>query len=185
MNLLGTHDTERILTVLGGEDSDGKTNDYLIGVRLKNSEKEKARKKLYMAYTISATLPGIPAIFYGDEAGLEGYSDPFNRRTYPWDKEDREILSFYKKIGKIRRKNPIYKGGAFAPLLVNEKALVFKRFEEKDNLITAVNNSNTEITLIFKTKAEALIGNYKGNTIKIPPYSAEIIKTTKDAFNII
>ena len=59
MNLLGTHDTERILTVLGGESPEGKTNDYLVNVRLDEKEREAARKKLFIAYAISATLPGM------------------------------------------------------------------------------------------------------------------------------
>ena len=50
------------------------------------------------------TLPGSPSIYYGDEAGLEGHKDPFNRRTYPWGKEDTELLAFYKGLGRLRKK---------------------------------------------------------------------------------
>lgn len=183
MNLLGTHDTERILTVLGGEGSDGKTNDYLVNVRLSEKERNTAKRKLFMAYAICATLPGIPAVFYGDEAGLEGYSDPFNRRTYPWGHEDQDILDFYKKIGNIRRENQVYREGSFNALFVSPEFLVFKRFDKKTCLITSINNSDTTKKLTFKKKAEALIGGYSAHTVIIPPHSAEIIKTDKLSFN--
>ncbi len=183
MNLLGTHDTERILTVLGGECAEGKTNNYLVNVRLNASEKAIAKKRLFMAYAICATLPGIPTVFYGDEAGLEGYSDPFNRRTYPWGREDTEILKFYKKIGRIRQKNSVYNEGGFLPHLISENLLIFDRFENKTHLITAVNNSENSIKLIFKKNAEALISDYSAHKIIIPPHSVEIIKTDKPNFN--
>lgn len=182
MNLLGTHDTERILTVLGGESSEGKTNDYLVNVRLNEKEREAARKKLFMAYAISATLPGIPAVFYGDEAGLEGYSDPFNRRTYPWGREDLKTLKFYKKIGNIRRKNEIYKEGSFKPIIINEDLLIFERYENKTHLITAVNNSEKTKTLRFTKNVEAMISEYSAQEIIITPYSVEIIKTDTNSF---
>lgn len=182
MNILGTHDTERIITVLGGEDSDGKPNDYLVNLKLSSGELDIARKKLFMAYVISATLPGIPSIFYGDEAGLQGYSDPFNRRTYPWGHEDMEILEFYKTIGKIRCKNSVYKEGSFKPILLNSDLLIFERYENGMRFITVVNNSNDIKKLNFNKDAKALIGNYNSRSISLSPYSAEIIKTNAKHF---
>lgn len=183
MNLLGTHDTARILTELGGEDSLGKSNDYLASVRLSEKEKSIAKKRLFMAYVISATLPGIPSIFYGDEVGIEGYSDPFNRRTFPWGREDREIQNFYKKIGKLRRKNTVYAQGATKALVVESDLLVFERYENDTRFITAVNNTNTTKKFNFKKIAKALIGNYSAREIIISPYSAEIIKTDAKSFD--
>ncbi len=182
MNLLGTHDTERIITVLGGEDSGGKSNDYLLSARLNENEKKLAKERLYMAYAISATLPGIPSVFYGDEAGLEGYSDPFNRRSFPWGYEDEEILNFYKKIGKIRNENSVYRQGSFKPLLTNSDFLIFERREKDLLFITAVNNSNKIQKLEFKKDANALIGDYKARVIDVSPYSVEIIKTDAKSF---
>ena len=182
MNLIGTHDTERILTVLGGEDSTGKTNAYLINARLNNEERKIAKEKLFMAYAISATLPGIPSIFYGDEVGMEGYSDPFNRRTFPWGKEDEEILTFYKTIGKIRRDNSVYKKGQLLPLIISNEVLAFARIDKNSRLISFVNNSDTEKILNFKKNAEALISNQTSKTVKILPHTVEIIKTYEKSF---
>lgn len=91
MNILGTHDTERILTVLGGEGADGLTNQQLAFKKLSMENRRMALQRLKLAYTLCATLPGIPCIYYGDEAGLEGYRDPFNRRFFPWGKEEGDL----------------------------------------------------------------------------------------------
>ncbi len=109
LNSLGTHDTIRILTNLG----DG-------GVSLSKEEKRNAKiapqkyseavKKLKFAAALQFSLPGCPCIYYGDEAGLEGYEDPYNRRTYPWGRENAEILDFYKKISALRKYDSMRKG---------------------------------------------------------------------------
>lgn len=185
MNLVGTHDTERILTALGGEESDGKTNEYLLSARLSTSGKDTARKLLFMSYAICATLPGIPSVFYGDEAGVQGYKDPFNRRTYPWGKEDKKILDFYKKIGKIRCENSVYARGGFKPLFINGDVLVFERYEGDLRFITAVNNSNKNFKFSFKNVASALISKQKRKAVELSPFSVEIIKTTDKSFAIL
>ena len=86
MNLLGTHDTVRILSVLGGRSVDGMTYEEMKDMRLSAAERALAVARLRIASAILYTMPGIPCIYYGDEAGMEGAKDPFNRRTYPWGK---------------------------------------------------------------------------------------------------
>ena len=99
MNLLGTHDTERILTVLGeGNDRDfDASNELLSTKRLTETQYRRGIALLKMAATIQYTVYGVPSLFYGDEAGLEGYHDPFCRRPYPWGRENGELLEFYQK----------------------------------------------------------------------------------------
>ena len=180
MNLLGTHDTERILTVLGGESAAGKSNSYLVSKRMNNHERAYARKKLILAYTILATIPGIPTIFYGDEAGLEGYHDPFNRMPYPWGREDKEILSYYRKIGNIRRNNDLYRDGEFELLMLTPDILLFKRYKGKEAMITAINNSDASILLTFSGSASATLSSKEANCHKLSANSAEIFKVAKD-----
>ena len=83
MNFLGTHDTERILTVLSGEDVSSKSNAELAEYKMNEDQRITAVKLLKLAYLIVATMPGVPCIYYGDEAGVEGGRDPFNRKPYP------------------------------------------------------------------------------------------------------
>ena len=101
MNLLGTHDTARILTALV-DDFEG-TRAEKAHRHLSRNRLEVARDRLLMASFLQFTLPGAPSIYYGDEAGMEGYQDPFNRRTFPWGREDRELQDHYRLLGALRR----------------------------------------------------------------------------------
>ena len=184
MNLLGTHDTERILTVLGGEHSDGRSNEYLSKKKMNDLERGIAKRRLRMAYTILATVPGIPAIFYGDEAGLEGYHDPFNRMPYPWGREDHNLIGHFRQLGKIRSENDVYKEGAFELIHLNSDALVFKRCSDEHSYITFVNNTKQSVKVEFSDKAIALIGNEKGEkkSFEMPAYTAQIFKAERDSY---
>ena len=107
MNLLGTHDTPRILTALV-DDFDG-SREEKAARRLTKNQMEVARDRLQMAVFLQFTLPGCPSVYYGDEALMEGYKDPFNRRTYPWGREDKEILGFFRHLGRLRRERKVCK----------------------------------------------------------------------------
>ncbi len=179
MNLLGTHDTERILTLLGGEDVREKNNDELSVLKLSEEKRIVATKKLCSLYTVLATLPGVPSIFYGDEAGLEGYGDPFNRMPYPWGKEDKNLVYHYINIGRIRSSHSIYKNGAFELLHLSNDCLVFSRTSKKQAYITVFNNSDTALKLEFAKRATALLTSERKNEFTLPPYSANVYKTTK------
>ena len=157
MNVLGTHDTERILTVLGGESSDGYTNEQLSTMKMSKKELKLAINRLKMAYAINATVPGIPCIFYGDEAGMEGYCDPFNRLPFPWGREIHEILDFYKKIGEIRTKESLYKDGSFRLLHCDSDVFAFARYNQKSCIITIVNISDKTVNISSSLKLKNLI----------------------------
>lgn len=184
MNLLGSHDTERILTVLGNKDVSGMTNRDLSTMKLSQEEKKKAIKLLKCLYTVISTLPGIPTIFYGDEAGLEGYADPFNRMPFPWNNIEDTLLEHYKKIGKIRRENNIYKKGEYKLLILNEKLLIFSRFCGINSYITVLNNSKQDITLIFSDFATELLSKVKQKRFVLSQKCAYIFKTKSNSLDI-
>ncbi len=179
MNLLGTHDTERIITVLGGEPSSGRSNSYLRSKRMNDIERGTAKRRIRMAYAILATVPGLPVIFYGDETALEGYHDPFNRMPYPWDKQDLKLIDYYRLIGKIRRENGVYTDGEFRLLELSRDLLVYSREKDGVCLVTVVNNSKHSKTAVFEYDCEALITNNCDCKFMIEPFTAEIFKTTK------
>ena len=101
MNLLGTHDTPRILTALV-DDFDG-SREEKAKRHLSRNLLPVAVERLQMASFLQYTLPGSPSLYYADEAGMEGYRDPFNRRTYPWGREDPELLAHFRRLGQLRK----------------------------------------------------------------------------------
>ena len=112
MNHIGTHDTARILTRLAGEPINGRKRDWQAKQVLTEEQYNKGKKMLKLAALLQYTLVGLPSLYYGDEAGLSGYGDPFCRATFPWDNEDVELLGFYKKLGAARKNCSAFKQGS-------------------------------------------------------------------------
>ena len=176
MNSLGTHDTVRIINALSDVRAHGWSKTHKLGYKLPDSEYEKAKKKLYLASVLQFTLPGIPSIFYGDEAGLQGFDDPINRRPYPWGSEDKEILAHYKKLGRIRRENRAVFSGGFN--MRDENGLVaYERAVGDDEILIAVNAGADDKTLFINKEYISLYNNkeYK-DVVDVPGGSFVILK---------
>lgn len=176
MNSLGTHDTVRIINALSDVRAHGWSKTHKLGYKLPDSEYEKAKKKLYLASVLQFTLPGIPSIFYGDEAGLQGFDDPINRRPYPWGSEDKEILAHYKKLGRIRRENRAVFSGGFN--MRDENGLVaYERASGDDEILIAVNAGADGKTLFINKEYTSLYNNkeYK-DVVDVPGGSFVILK---------
>ena len=141
-----------------------------------NGRRSYAVKKLMSAYTVLATLPGIPTIFYGDEAGLEGYSDPFNRMPYPWGKEETALISHYRALGEIRKNNSVYKTGDFKLILLNENLLIFSRGQGAYKFVTVLNNSSDEINIYFENRTKELIWAINSDKHTLSSNTAKIFK---------
>ncbi len=125
MNLLGTHDTPRILTALV-DDFDG-SREEKAKRRLSRNQWEVAHERLLMASFLQYMLPGCPSLYYADEVGMEGYKDPFNRRTYPWGREDWELLNHYTRLGQLRRSCEALRLGDIQFFQAGDKHLGFQR----------------------------------------------------------
>ena len=139
MNLLGTHDTPRILTALV-DDFDG-TREEKAKRHLSRHNLEVARDRLLMASFLQYTLPGSPSLYYGDEALMEGYKDPFNRRTYPWGREDTEMVDHFKRLGQLRRKYEALRLGDIRFFEAEDKHLAFSRTCNGKTITVYVNRS--------------------------------------------
>ena len=125
MNLLGTHDTPRILTALV-DDFDG-SREEKAKRHLSRNQREVAHERLLMASFLQYMLPGCPSIYYADEVGMEGYKDPFNRRPYPWGHEDQELLEHYTRLGKLRSRCEALRLGDISFFQAGDKHLGFSR----------------------------------------------------------
>ena len=115
MNVLGTHDTERILSVLGDSAGLSLDNALLATRKMDAAARRRGTRLLRLASMIQFTVYGVPSIFYGDEAGMEGGHDPFCRRPFPWGREDKGLEAHYRLLGKIR-KLPVFASGDFQVL---------------------------------------------------------------------
>ena len=125
MNLLGTHDTPRILTALV-DDFDG-SREEKARRRLSRNQMDVAFDRLLMASFLQYTLPGSPSLYYGDEALMEGYKDPFNRRTYPWGREDWQTLNHFKRLGRLRKEQEALRLGDVQFFQAGDKHIGFTR----------------------------------------------------------
>ncbi len=177
MNLLGTHDTERILTVLSDDDPMGKNIDEIAHSRLTPEQKKIAIQRLKVASTIQYTVYGFPSVFYGDEVGIEGYGDPFCRKPFPWHNINRELHEHYKKLGRIRNENPVFAGGAFEITEHNGGLLSYKRYNTDNEILVYTNAGDTaEIIHLNGTYTDLLTGKIHSKETALQQMSALILK---------
>ncbi|MBQ9977271.1 MAG: glycoside hydrolase family 13 protein [Clostridia bacterium] len=151
MNHIGTHDTARILTRLATDCRFDGDREKQSQFSLNEAEYKKGISLLKLAAVLQYTLPGVPSLYYGDEAGMQGFGDPFCRAGYPWGRENKEILEFYKALGKVRREGKVFKEGELISIKSVNGALVFMRKSGENISITAVNptEKQVEISLDF------------------------------------
>ena len=138
MNLIDSHDTSRALTTLSGVKMPRKKADRA-AFCLDDTQYALAKKRLKLASTLQYVLPGVPCVFYGDEAGIQGYEDPLNRVTYPWEREDEELLSHYRALGAFREKYADYLTGE-THFVNDNDALIVERECEKGKMRLVCNN---------------------------------------------
>ena len=175
MNIVGTHDTERILTVLGGDDDMGFTNDELAKKRMTPAQKEKGIKLLKLVSTLQYTVYGIPSLYYGDEAGIEGYHDPFCRLPYPWGRENAELLEHYKKLGRLRQEHSAFWSGDFSILEHDEHFIAYERKKDGDRVIVAANRGGTRLWKLCGRFKDELSGRIYENEISVAPETAVVL----------
>ena len=94
---------------------------------------------------IQMTWPGAPTLYYGDEAGQVGFTDPDNRRTYPWGQEDQELIRFYKEMIAVHRRFPVLAMGSLKFLHHDYNVLSYGRFNQEEQVIVIINNRNERV----------------------------------------
>ena len=168
MNALGTHDTPRILTLLGtGSPCLEQSRQWRQAHRLSPAERELGVARLKLAALVLFAFPGSPTVYYGDEVGMEGFEDPFNRRTYPWGREDRELLEHFKMLGALRRDCPALRRGTIHYVAARGPLLAFIRILDEKQVLCAVNASREKSTVVRLPWSE--------EEIELPPLTGQLL----------
>lgn len=198
MNELSNHDHSRFLTrtnhkagrvqTLGSDAADAHVNEAV----------------MREAVVMQMTWVGAPTLYYGDEAGVCGFTDPDNRRTYPWGRENQSLLAFHREMIRVHKQEKILRTGSLKMLAWEYQVLAYARFQEDEQLVVLVNNGqddkelqvpaweaevpyNGEMTRILYSYSDGYdiisekypVENGK-ISVTMKPYSAMILKSSKD-----
>ena len=138
-------------------------------MKMSESEYATAKKRLMLAYLTAAMLPGVPCIYYGDEAGMEGYRDPFNRRCYPWGRENLDLIEFTRQLGVIRKGTHAFEQGHLMFIEVDDNVCVFARYDKitREAAIIYLNKSTRGRTFD--------IVNDKTDMVHVSPFDYAVI----------
>ncbi|MCI8416800.1 MAG: glycoside hydrolase family 13 protein [Lachnospiraceae bacterium] len=198
MNQLSNHDHSRFLT---------RTNHKVgrvghLGPEAASQEVQPCVMREAVAFQM--TWPGAPTLYYGDEAGVCGFTDPDNRRTYPWGREDQQMLQFHKEMIRIHKENPVCKEGSCKFITTCEKLIAYGRFDAREQLVVILNNQEEQVEADvavwevnvpedalmeqlmltwwedFSTEPVEYTVVGRNLYVQMPPYSALILRTKKE-----
>ncbi len=184
MNPLGTHDTMRIITRLSGENCENKDRAWQENFTLSDEERERCINLFKIAAAIQYTLPGFPSVYYGDEIGMEGCKDPFNRCGYPWDSDriNTDLLKLHIELGKLRTSTPLLKHSPFVPISGAQGCVAYARRDESGALVLIANSSTSDIDYYLPKEyanTEIVLGDAQKESGK------ELIKLSAESFVIL
>lgn len=182
MNSLGTHDTERILTVLGGKElGSDPSREEQAAEHMTPAEYERSARMFMAAEVLQMTLPGVPCIYYGDEAGMQGYKDPFNRQCYPWGHEDKRLIAWTMMLIKFRREHEVYKEGSYRTTAAVRSLYAFERYDRNERIMTVVNSGRRSLKLTaYEQCRDFLTGSEFGKIVAVPAGRVMILEEIKN-----
>lgn len=189
MNFTSTHDISRAIEIFGcnafQENSEwawNLKNDSLewIKAHKMSTEEYKYGKMVYKSYIFAlAFLPGIFSIFYGDEVGLQGIGNLANRAPYPWGHRDKDLLKFFRKIGKIRSEEKFLQKAEMKIVKIDHEQFVFERYDECNKILVIVSRTHhiSKVNLPEEYKNSTVTASIKGSDKeKIAPFGALALK---------
>lgn len=181
LNLLGTHDTVRAITALAGAGSEGLSADMLAAKRMTAEEYRAGVKRMKLAYFILATIPGVPCIYYGDEIGMEGEKDPFNRMPYPWGQENHDLLRYFRKVGRMRRReSEFFADAEFEIMYIDRSVLIFERKKGEEILVSVINRSKDAFVFSADSEVNEIFNQHVGTEFEVKGMSACCFKMQND-----
>ena len=149
MNLMSSHDRARLLNTLCGERWESVDPLYRGGLKLPEDKRNLAVRRLKEMWKIFAAMPGMPSLYYGDEAGMEGAADPFCRGTFPWGNEDEETMKITRDALTLRASRPVLRTGAFEITAVDRDTVRIRRYNHSgfDVFGEAVEDDDYQVTV--------------------------------------
>ncbi len=181
MNLISSHDVPRAFTLFAKpQDSESREEQKLI--KVSDEQYEECAKLARMAYAYQVGYIGACCLYYGDEVLMEGYKDPFNRRTYPWDKltsKQEEELSIVRKIAALRVENPVLRTGAYETLLAEDGAIAFRRFlddSNKDYFGKEITDGCSQIVLLMNRNSDSRTFEVCYNKVAVTECEKDLVK---------
>ncbi len=190
LNMLSSHDVERIVTLMGGVPNRHEVDrEYQAGFSLDERTRKTARKRTRLVLGLLMTMPGVPCLFYGDELGVEGYGDPFCRSCFPWDNMDgvdpgQEMRSWVKSLISLRKStkalslgefNYVHRIGytyGFIRYYGDEKYVILVNFDStpRDIRLDAARYGVTELKTVLSGENEAASYNSQDGIFYIKTY---------------
>ena len=143
LNLLGSHDRERLFTMLGdAPDPDTLSEEECAAFRLDEGHASLAMSRLWLTVLLQMTLPGVPCVYYGDERGMEGFRDPYNRAAFPWDGGRMDCATVFRNAIAVRKALPVLTAGDFEPFADGEDVFGFWRRGEDGECVCVLANAS-------------------------------------------
>lgn len=189
MNFTSTHDISRAINIFGADEFNGysewawnlKNNDLEWCRNFKLTlEQYKKGRDIFEAYTFAlAFLPGILSIFYGDEVGIQGIGNLANRKPFPWGREDKNLLQFFRCIGSIRGKEKFLEQADLNIVDINKQYMMFERTSEDAEILVLVNRTQFDSEISIPSKYEKCNKVYslkKSTRKKLTPYGGVAVK---------
>ena len=140
MNFLSTHDTERGITAIAGEPANGRDRYWQSKRMIPGDRIDDALRRVLLAYAMLYTLPGVPCVYYGDEIGMQGYRDPFNRAYFDWNSTERRLRVPLTNLARLRRSCDAFDGGSMELVEASADVLHYRRVGKEQTAEIILNN---------------------------------------------
>ena len=164
MNFMSTHDTVRAITAIAGESCESRDRYWQSARRLTPEQYENGRRLMTLAYAMIFTLPGIPSIYYGDEIGMQGYKDPFNRAFFDWESRETRIRPVLQNLAALRKSCPAFADGTLAVTQAQGGVLCYERRAEAAVAAVCINRTEQQVRTVLL-----------GRTVEVQPCSFAVV----------
>lgn len=151
LNLLGSHDIGRVISAFAGApDTETASREEQLAFSPDEAAIERAKRRYVSAVTLAVVLPGVPCLYYGDEAGQTGMRDPFNRKTYPWDHADTALIDKVRRLTTLRKSHSALRSGRLRMGAIGRDLFAVIRYDENETVLTFVNRSDdTQYAVLY------------------------------------